>query len=176
MADRLFALNLGIEFYTPEEHFLKESRAKWNPPDFDPKKLDPEMSVVEPKNAKIKADDLEVVLMVGFPGSGKSHFSKEYFQKEGYELISRDQLKNWQKCVSRMESCIDEKKSCVIDNTNPDVASRKRFIDVVKKLRVPIRAFVMNTNYKHAKHNNAFRELTDPSHEPINDMVMNTFK
>ncbi len=70
-----------------------------------------------------------------------------------YEVISRDHLKNWQKCVSQMESCIKSGKSCVIDNTNLDSTSRKRFIGVAKKLNVSVRVFIMNKY--------AFREFVE---------------
>lgn len=176
MADRLFASNVGLDFYTPEEHFLKESKNKYNSPEFNPKNIDPDTSLLEPENAKLKGSDVEAVIMVGYPGSGKSHFAKENFQKHNYEVINRDTLKNWQKCRDKMEECLEANKSCVIDNTNPDMASRKRFIDVAKKLKIPIRAFVMNSNYYQSKHNNAFRELTDPSHDHISDMIFNMYR
>jgi bifunctional polynucleotide phosphatase/kinase len=87
------------------------------------------------------------------------------------------QLGSWQKCVSMLErQLVDNKQKSVIDNTNPDAESRKRFVDVAKKFRVPIRCFVMDVPYKQCRHNNAFRELVDPNHAQINDMVFNMYK
>lgn len=90
--------------------------------------------------------------MVGGPGSGKSFVVANYLQK--YDHINRDKLGSWQKCVTMMEKSLDEGKSVVIDNTNPDVASRKRFIDVAVKKKVTVRCFVLTTTPEHAKHNN----------------------
>lgn len=90
--------------------------------------------------------------MVGSPGSGKTHFATNYLKDHHY--VNRDKLGSWQKCVAAMESALSEGKSVVIDNTNPDVASRKRFIDAAKVHGVPVRCFVMNTDKEHARHNN----------------------
>jgi bifunctional polynucleotide phosphatase/kinase len=115
--------------------------------------------------------------MVGFPGSGKSYFVKKHLETNGYRHINRDTLGSWQKCVTVLEKTLAEaKQKCVIDNTNPDVESRKRFVEVAKKFKIPCRCFVMNISYKQCRHNNAFRELTDPEHVQINDMVFNMYK
>lgn len=148
----------------------------WTRPPFDPTTLDDSLSLLEPASAKIKSKDLEIIIMVGFPGSGKSYFSREYLKKEGYEVINNDTLKSVQKCLSVLESSLKAQKSCVIDNTNPDATSRKKFIDIAKKFDVPVRCFVMNSNYHHSKHNNMFRELTDPTHSKIPDMIINSYK
>jgi bifunctional polynucleotide phosphatase/kinase len=192
-ADRLMALNVEIPFFTPEQHFLSHKDSEWVKPEFNPKDVDFGGPIAD---KKVTSDTCEVVIMVGFPGSGKSHFAKQYLEKAGYKLINRDtvrerlseknsefkyvlflQLGSWQKCVSVLEKTLsDTKQKCVIDNTNPDAESRKRFIDVAKKFKVPFRCFVMNVPYKQCRHNNAFRELIDPEHAQINEMVFNMYK
>lgn len=64
----------------------------------------------------------------------------------------------------------------VIDNTNPDKESRARYIQVAKKLKVPVRCFMMSTTYKQSRHNEVYRQLTNSKHKPINDMVVNSYK
>lgn len=175
-ADRLMALNAGLNFLTPEEHFLNAKKIDWIRPEFDPTTYKIPDSLTDPKTAQLTSSTSEVVLMVGFPGSGKSFVAKKYLEENGYRIANRDKLGTWQKCVSVMESELEAKKRVVIDNTNPDVESRKRYIDAAKKFKVPIRCFVMATSYKHARHNNLFRELTDSNHLSVNDMVFNSFK
>ncbi|KOC62530.1 Bifunctional polynucleotide phosphatase/kinase [Habropoda laboriosa] len=168
LADRLLALNLGLKFYTPEEHFRGHKQAPFQLPAFNPKNL-PDGEICS--GTSITSSDQEVILMVGCPGSGKSHFVKNYLNH--YECINRDTLGSWKKCVSMMERYISEKRSVVVDNTNPDPVSRQRYIEIAKKYRVPVRCFVMTTTIDHAKHNNKFRELTDPSHVKISELLIN---
>lgn len=177
-ADRLFALNVSISFYTPEEHFLnsKEISKIWNKPQFDPSSISSSANLLEPPTAKLISDEQEIVLLVGYPGSGKSFFSHEHLKTKGYEVINRDTLNSAQKCIAAIESSVQNKKSCVIDNTNPDPASRKKFIDEAKRHKLPIRCFFFNVTYEQARHNNVFRELTGSSHQKINDMVFNIYK
>lgn len=64
--DRLLAINLGLPFFTPEEHFLKTKTEKWISPEFHPKQVLAETSnLTEPPNAKLTANNLEVIIMVG---------------------------------------------------------------------------------------------------------------
>ncbi|CRL02547.1 CLUMA_CG015864, isoform A [Clunio marinus] len=178
-ADRLFAINIGLSFYTPEEHFLnaKDTPKHWNRPQFNPTLVTNENgNLIEPANTKHTSDELEIILLVGFPGSGKSFFCREYLKKAGYEIINRDTLNTAQKCIAAIESSIKLKKSCVIDNTNPDPISRKRFIDEARKHGIPIRCFILNVTYDQAKHNNIFRALTGSDHQKINEMVFNIYK
>lgn len=90
--------------------------------------------------------------MVGSPGSGKSHFAKNYLKN--YHYINRDSLGSWQKCVAALEDALIAMKSVVIDNTNPDVVSRKRYLQVAASYKVPVRCFVMAADIEHVKHNN----------------------
>lgn len=81
-----------------------------------------------------------------------------------------------QKCVTTVQEVLQKGKSCVVDNTNPDQGSRRKFIDIARNLGVKTRCFLMNTSYHHSRHNNIFRELTDSTHQKIADMVINFYK
>lgn len=78
--------------------------------------------------------------------------------------------------MSRCEEHLKNGDSVVIDNTNPDEESRSRYIAVAKRLNVPVRCFLMSTSYKHARHNEKYRQLTDPNHKSIPDMVVHSYK
>ncbi|XP_063709499.1 uncharacterized protein F21D5.5 [Culicoides brevitarsis] len=178
-SDRLFAMNIGTKFYTPEENFQNAKKeTDWTRPAFDPSTFnkDKKLSLTIPPNAVLRSKDQEIIVMVGCPASGKSSFAKKHFESNGYVYINRDTMGTWQKCVAALEKAIKEKKSAVIDNTNPDLESRKRYIDVAKKNKIACRCFVMATTEAQAKHNNVFRELTDPFHAVIKDMVFHGYK
>lgn len=168
--DRLFALNVNISFFTPEEHFLKAKAEKWSQPEFDPRNLKLSSSFDDLP----KSHDLDVVVMVGCPGSGKSYFCREYFKN--YEIISRDALGTWQKCITRMTECLKNKQKVVIDNINGTKDARERFVTAAKKLGAKCGCFVMTTSFKHCEHNIAFRELTDSKHSKVNKIVLNTYR
>lgn len=88
-------------------------------------------------------------------------------------------MKTWQKCVASCLKALSEGKSVVIDNTNPDAASRQRyvylvfvftlntsnyifhildlrFIECAKKHGCSCRCFKMEVSFEHAKHNNRY--------------------
>ncbi|XP_028982027.1 uncharacterized protein F21D5.5 isoform X2 [Diachasma alloeum] len=173
LADRLFALNVGVKFYTPEEHFLGQKPVQYNLPVFDPKVLDDDVDVCDPPRAQLSSKKQEVILMVGAPGTGKTHVVRNYLKD--YHHINRDKLGSWQKCVAEMEKYLSQGKSVVIDNTNPDPTSRQRFLDAAKSKNIPVRCFLMKTPIEHAKHNNRFRELTDPSHMVVSEIIINSY-
>ncbi|XP_076634211.1 polynucleotide kinase 3'-phosphatase isoform X1 [Colletes latitarsis] len=170
LVDRLLALNLGLQFHTPEEHFLGHKEAPYVLPTFNPKCLTTaEICLRDNITSSIQ----EVIIMVGCPASGKSHFVKNYLNN--YAHVNRDTLGSWQKCISAMEKHIIEKKSVVVDNTNPDTVSRQRYIELAKKYGVSVRCFVMSTTLEHAKHNNKFRRLTDSNHVQVTEVVINSY-
>lgn len=74
----------------------------------------------------------EVVIMVGYPASGKSTFRKQYFEPHGYVAVNRDTLGTVSKCKKFMYQALEEGKSVVVDNTNPSPAAREEFILVAK--------------------------------------------
>jgi bifunctional polynucleotide phosphatase/kinase len=59
-SDRLMALNLGLMFYTPEEHFLQHSPAPYKLPDFNPSALPNNLPLCEPPDTKLISDTKEV--------------------------------------------------------------------------------------------------------------------
>ncbi|XP_059622603.1 uncharacterized protein F21D5.5 [Phlebotomus argentipes] len=174
-SDRLMAVNLSLTFSTPEEHFLGSKAVSWTRPEFDPK-VSTAKNLLEPSDAKLQRDEQEIIVMCGSPGSGKSSFVKSNFKGTKYEIVSRDKLGTWQKCVSAAQGVLQRGKSVVVDNTNPDIESRKRYSELAKQCKCRCRCFLMNTSAAQARHNIVFRELTDPAHVKVNDMVLNSYK
>lgn len=173
--DRLLAFNLNIQFYTPEEHFLNTSREKWIPPTFNPTNVSESM-LLEPATSKLISRKLEVILMVGIPGSGKSYFCKNSLESRGYEIISRDAIGTWQKCVTCLSDCLKIGRKAVIDNINGNKKIRQRYINMARKFNVECRCFLMTTSSKHAQHNIAFRDLINVNNSHVNQIAFNAYK
>ncbi|XP_055546617.1 uncharacterized protein F21D5.5-like [Wyeomyia smithii] len=175
-ADRFFASNVGIPFFTPEVHFQNSEDIAWARPIFDPQSVSEFSNLLSPSGTKLVLPTQEIIIMVGFPGSGKTHFIQAHLEPKGYTLIDRDTLGTWQKFVLHLENTLQNQKSAVIDNTNPDAHSRKRVIKIARKRSVTCRCFVMGAGYKHSKHNITFRELIDRSQKSIDELEFNLYK
>lgn len=176
LADRLFAANIGISFFTPEEHFLNRRTEQWNKPDFEPGNTLDDVAQFEPDDVQFDKTKCEMIIVVGLPGSGKSHFCNTVLSPKGYRVVNADTLGSTQACLTECQRAQRSGRSCVVDNTNVDVASRKKFLALAAEMQIPCRCFVMNVTPAQAKHNIAYRELLDSSHSKINDMVFNMMK
>uniref|UniRef100_A0A6B2LH99 Uncharacterized protein n=1 Tax=Arcella intermedia TaxID=1963864 RepID=A0A6B2LH99_9EUKA len=99
-----------------------------------------------------------MIIMVGMPASGKTTFVTQYLLPKGYVHINRDTLKTQPKCLKMTKEALHNKKSVVIDNTNPSVEARSHYIQVAKSFSIPCRCFLMSTPMKLAAHLNGYRE------------------
>lgn len=172
--DRKFSANISLPFFTPEEIFLdypKCNSFSWGP--FNPTTLSPK-AFIPPS----KSDSQEMIIFVGYPASGKTSFYSRHLKPVGYQHVNRDTLGSWQKCVSVCEEMLKKGSKVVIDNTNPDIESRHRYIGIANKLSIPVRCFNFTTSLEHCKHNNRFRELTarDSAKKVVNDIAFNLYK
>ncbi|KAL7825309.1 hypothetical protein AOLI_G00325160 [Acnodon oligacanthus] len=170
------ALNIGLQIYTPEEIFLGWKAAPYNMPSFDPRALDSKALLYDPPDASLTSTSQEVIVAVGFP-AGKSTFSHTSFQR-AVVCMNRDTLCSWQNCESACECAMKEGRSVVVDITNPDLESRKRYVDVSRKAGVPCRCFNFTTSLEQSKHNNRFCEMVPSATKqaPVNDMVFHCYK
>eukprot|EP00066_Takifugu_rubripes_P005010 XP_003968787.1 PREDICTED: bifunctional polynucleotide phosphatase/kinase-like [Takifugu rubripes] len=177
-SDRLFALNIGLRFHTPEEFFLGWKSAPYNLPSFDPRKLDSSGRLYDPPSASLTSSQTEVIVAVGFPASGKSTFFHTHIIPKGYVYVNRDTLGSWQSCVSACQRALKDGRSVAVDNTNPDPESRRRYVDVAKAAGVPCRCFQFSASLEQAKHNNRFREMvpSDAKHAKVNDIIFHSYK
>ncbi|KAI8481654.1 hypothetical protein Bbelb_405720 [Branchiostoma belcheri] len=175
-SDRLFAINIGLTFQTPEEYFLGYRKATFKLPDFDPRKLDADGPLYAQPTLLSSAP--EVIVMVGCPASGKTFFVKQNLVSQGYVHVNRDVLGTWQKCVAACSQALAGGKGVVVDNTNPDVESRKRYVDCARQAKAPCRCFVMNSSLDLCRHNNRFRDMTytGVGHVKVADPVIFSFR
>ncbi|WWD20754.1 polynucleotide kinase 3'-phosphatase [Kwoniella shandongensis] len=168
--DYKFALNTGLKFVTPEEHFLGHPRPSFpEPPNgFRPAKVGNLGSLphIVPSHTPIARPETEIVLFVGPPASGKSSFFRKHFAPNEYEHVNQDLLGTRYKCLRVAEGLLREGKAVVIDNTNRNRDTRAHWINLASKLKVPVRVFHFLCPLELAKHNNMYRACYAPPNEP----------
>lgn len=157
--DLKFALNCNVLFYTPENMFQ-------NKPNIYPLIKYPNIFTVpsyfaeksksinfKPKSKK------QMLIFTGFPASGKSHLAKFLEESHNYKIINQDTLKTKLKCLKETAKLLKQSHSIIIDMTNPDIESRKNWIDLAIPHKYEILSVHINTSENHSKHNNIYREL-----------------
>lgn len=171
--DYKFALNSGLKCILPEKLFqninLKPEKSNLKYIDLNsiPKKnYEPFNKLCKEKNKKI------LVLMCGFPASGKSYYSTKYLKDFSY--INQDTLKTANKCLKECTKNMSKGLNIVIDNTNTTLESRAKYIDLANKHNYYVVCLRMTTSHDLAMHNNYFRgHLTG---KYISSIVYNMFK
>ncbi|KAF1804956.1 polynucleotide kinase 3 phosphatase-domain-containing protein [Mucor lusitanicus] len=178
--DRKFADNINIAFHTPEEFFLKEAKADFQWRGFNAKEhIASSLPLHTPESTPLaKEAESEVIVCVGYPASGKSSFVKKHLVPKGYEYVNQDTLKTRDKCIAACQTALNQKKSVVIDNTNPDRATRALYIKLAQNANVPIRCFYFGDNEELSQHNNYYRAVHKPEEkrDVLSSIAFRTFK
>jgi bifunctional polynucleotide phosphatase/kinase len=171
--DLKFAKNIGLKFIHRDEFVYN---IQYNDNTY---KLDYPISFEKLSygaNYDFKPNHPEVILNVGLPASGKSHFTLNAI-KHNYEHINQDTLKTAKKCINVTESALKLNKSVIIDNTNLTKENRKVFIELANKYKIKCRCFIFTTPVEICKHNSYFRNyITNGEVSPIPNIVYNMMK
>ena len=135
-SDKTFAENIGIKCYSPEEIFASE------PIDF-------ELPMIPLSN------DPEMIIMVGYPGSGKSTIAKHICKEKNYVHIAGDVYKTSSKMRKASLQHISQSKSIVFDATHSSIKKRKELVDLSQKYKYKVTcihvATSLDTSYKQNK-------------------------
>lgn len=174
--DRKFALNIGIKFCTPEELFIEDyiEKTPFTLSGFNP--LEFIKNYKDKFNYNFKPRQKELIIMVGFPGSGKSEFVKKYILPHNYIHVNRDICKT--QCINLTKSAMKDGKSIVIDNTNLDDVTRSKYIMLaVQNQYEKIRCIYLDMNIEMAKHLNNVRHVYSDGQIPkVSNIAYNMLK
>eukprot|EP01069_Polyplicarium_translucidae_P004277 Polyplicarium_translucidae@DN2541_c0_g1_i4.p1 len=131
-SDWKFAINLGLPFYTPQDFFTSYGKSVEGELGFDPRTIGSEPRPLPTKEDPAdEAPRAEVLLLVGAPGSGKTHIARSAFKT--HEWINQDTLKRREKCLSVCEVALKQGRSAIIDCQNATRAKRADFVALAKK-------------------------------------------
>lgn len=123
-SDKVFAENIGIKYFPPEEIFIDQT--------IDFTKL-PELTSSEP----------EIIIMVGYPGSGKSTVAKNI---TNYVWIEGDVYKTSSKMIKKATELVKDRKSVIFDATNSSIKKRNEYIQFAKKYGYKVKCIHMTTS------------------------------
>jgi bifunctional polynucleotide phosphatase/kinase len=149
--DYKFALNCNLDFKTPEEIFTDTKQTipsiSYEPHEYI------EKSLKNPTIFDFTPNEKEIIIMVGYPASGKSFIAQMIHHRYNYEIINQDTQKTKSKMLKLFHSLVEQNKSIIIDNTNTTPEIRKQFfVDGYN-----MKCIFVNSPMYIIKHNNMFR-------------------
>lgn len=140
--DKIFADNIGIKCISPEKFFYVD--IKFNIP-------------------KIPlSDNNETIIMVGYPGSGKSTIAKSIAINDKYSIISGDICKTVPKTIKCMKELFTINKSIIIDATNSSIKKREKYIELSIKNHYSIKCIHVTTSLEESYKRNKLRQNPVP--------------
>ncbi|MDJ0635658.1 MAG: AAA family ATPase [Xenococcaceae cyanobacterium MO_188.B29] len=93
---------------------------------------------------------MEAIIFVGLQASGKSSFYREKFI-DTHIRINLDMLKTRHREKILFNACLEAKQPFVIDNTNPTIADRSRYIEPAKAKGFKIIGYYFQPNLEECK-------------------------
>ncbi len=142
-SDKQFAINSGIQYISPEE-FFPFSETTLN-----------QISIPGYR---------EIVMMMGYPGSGKSSFAEKTFKDHPYIIIHGDDYKSESALKKAFKNAIETipDKSIILDATNSNKKKRQIFIEIAQQANLPIRLIHLTTSIEESMYRNLQREKPVP--------------
>jgi bifunctional polynucleotide phosphatase/kinase len=140
-SDKVFAENICLKCYSPEEFFAVKQ----------------EHEVVEIPELNL-SDCKQVIIMVGYPGSGKSSVAKKICEDERFVLIQGDVYKTSPKMIKAAGAYVSEGKSIVFDATNSSFKKRYEYIGFARKHSYKIVCVHVSTSLEDSYKRNKSRD------------------
>jgi len=99
---------------------------------------------------------MEGIIFVGIPATGKSSFYKEVFFRT-HLRINLDMLNTRRKEHTLLDTCLELQQRVVIDNTNPTIEDRNKYISKFKSRKYKIIGYFFQSRIDDALQRNAER-------------------
>ncbi len=105
---------------------------------------------------------MELVIFIGLQAAGKSTFYVQQF-RDTHIRINLDMLKTRHREKVLYHSCLKAKQSVVIDNTNPTVIERTRYILPAKEHKFQVIGYYFSPDLESCLQRNQIRERVVPN-------------
>ncbi len=100
---------------------------------------------------------MEIIIFCGLQASGKSTFYKEKFFNS-HVRISMDLLRTRHREKSFIDLCYTTEKSFVVDNTNPSLTDRERYISEAKLRKIKVIGYYFQSKLEDSIERNGKRQ------------------
>ena len=104
---------------------------------------------------------MELIIFIGLQAAGKSSFYREKFV-DTHIRINLDMLKTRHREKILFDACLEAKQPVVIDNTNPRIEDRKRYILPAKEKGFKIIGYYFKSILKECQLRNSQRNKSIP--------------
>lgn len=99
---------------------------------------------------------MEAILFTGIQATGKSTFYKQHFS-DTHLRINLDMLKTRHREDIILKACIEAKQNFVVDNTNPTIENRQKYITLAKSAGFQMIGYYFQSKLKDAIERNSTR-------------------
>ena len=104
----------------------------------------------------------QMIVFIGIQASGKTTFYKSLLAPLGYGHINLDTLRTRHKEKELLQEYLLGSRSFVVDNTNPEIADRERYIPVAKANGYEVIGIFFQSIVRDCIARNSKRECTIP--------------
>lgn len=118
--------------------------------------------------------DYDMIILVGYPASGKSTLADKLQQDQKRTVISRDVLKTMPKCLKVANEELLKNNKIVINNLNGNIKAREPFISLAKLINKSVVCLDMNVSMLDAMERN--KKRSDNGGKKIPNIVYYTFR
>ena len=105
---------------------------------------------------------MEAIVLCGVQGSGKSTLYRDRFL-DTHVHVSLDLLRSRSREAELVRECLETGRPFVVDNTNPTVAERARYVEPARAAGFKLVAYLVEADHAVAAGRNAARERTVPA-------------
>lgn len=100
---------------------------------------------------------MEGILFIGIQASGKSTYYERFFKKT-HIRISLDMLKTRNRENIILNACLEAKQPFLVDNTNPCINDRKKYISLLQENKFHIKGYYFQSIISECLKRNNLRE------------------